>query len=149
MNFNKISDIRQNNELTQHQLAQIIGGNRVSISNWENAREIPNITKANSIADHFNVSLDYLFNLSKEKNYPDNKKCTIDKYVVGNRLKYLRNEKNLTLQKLANILNTTQSTISAYETGKTLLLTAFALEICKKYKISMDWLYGKKDTMNR
>ena len=72
MNFNKIADIRQNNELTQHQLAQIIGGNRVSISNWENAREIPNITKANSIADHFNVSLDYLFNLSKEKNYPDN-----------------------------------------------------------------------------
>ena len=57
MYFSKIADIRQDNELTQQELANIIGGNRVSISNWENEKEIPNINKANAIADHFNVSL--------------------------------------------------------------------------------------------
>ena len=42
MYFSKIADIRQDNELTQQELANIIGGNRVSISNWENEKEIPN-----------------------------------------------------------------------------------------------------------
>lgn len=149
MYFSKIADIRQDNELTQQELANIIGGNRVSISNWENEKEIPNINKANAIANHFNVSLDYLFNLSKEKNYPNNKKCNIDKNLVGKRLKELRESNNLTLNKLADILNTTASTIFSYEQGNTLLLTAFAIEICKKYKVSLDWLYGKKDTKNR
>ena len=149
MYFSKIADIRQDNELTQQELANIIGGNRVSISNWENEKEIPNINKANAIADHFNVSLDYLFNLSKEKNYPNNKRCNINKKVVGKRLKELRESNNLTLKKLADILNTTPSTIFSYEQGNTLLLTAFAIELCKKYKVSLDWLYGKKDTKNR
>ena len=117
MYFSKIADIRQDNELTQQELANIIGGNRVSISNWENEKEIPNINKANAIADHFNVSLDYLFNLSKEKNYPNNKRCNINKKVVGKRLKELRESNNLTLKKLADILNTTPSTIFSYEQG--------------------------------
>lgn len=146
MNFNKIFEIREYNDLTQQQLAKIIGGNRTSISNWENEKEFPNIQKANKIADYFHVSLDYLFNLSKEKSYNDNKVCDIDKHLVGKRLKEIREEHNLTLRMLAKILNTTSSTLSAYETGKTLLLTAFAIQICKKYKISMDWLYGKRDT---
>ena len=112
-------------------------------------KEIPNINKANAIADHFNVSLDYLFNLSKEKNYPNNKRCNINKKVVGKRLKELRESNNLTLKKLADILNTTPSTIFSYEQGNTLLLTAFAIELCKRYKVSLDWLYSKKDTKNR
>ena len=44
---------------------------------------------------------------------------------------------------LAKELNTTKSTIYAYETGKTLILTAFAYQICIKYKVSLDWLTGK------
>lgn len=149
MNFSRISNIRQNNELSQQELANIIGGNRVSVCNWEKEREIPNINKANAIADYFNVSLDYLFNLSKSKNYPNNRHGDIDRKIVGTRLRRLRNANNLTLQKLADLLNTTPSTISAYESGKTLLLTAFAIEICKKYNVSMDWLYGKSDVQER
>lgn len=146
MNFSKIFEIREDNNLTQQELANIIGGNRTSISNWENEKELPNIKKANQIADHFNISLDYLFNLSKNKRYNDIKQGNIDKKLVGKRLKELREENKLTLRKLAFELNTTSSTLSAYETGKTLLLTAFAIQMCRKYKVSMDWLYGKKDS---
>lgn len=145
MSFNKIYNIREHNDLTQNELASIIGGNRVSISNWENNKEIPNINKANQLANYFDVSLDYLFNLTNVKNYSDNKKVNIERTIAGNRLKELRKENNLTLNKLAKELHTTPSTISAYENGKTLLLTAFAIEICRKYKASMDYLYGKKD----
>lgn len=146
MNFSKIFEIREDNNLTQQELANIIGGNRTSISNWENEKELPNIKKANQIADHFNISLDYLFNLSKNKRYNDIKQGNIDKKLVGKRLKELREKNKLTLRKLAFELNTTSSTLSAYKTGKTLLLTAFAIQMCRKYKVSMDWLYGKKDS---
>ena len=67
-----------------------------------------------------------------------------DKKIIGIKLKEFRKEKNITQEELANILNTTHSTISAYESGKTTLLTAFALQIVDKYKISLDWLCGRK-----
>lgn len=146
MRFNRISDIRESEELTQEELSKIIGGSRVSISKWENQKDFPNIQKINTMADYFHISLDYIFNLSKTKNYPDNKAGILDKKIVGERLREVRINNNLSLRKLASELNTTFSTLSAYETGKTLLLTAFAIQICKKYNISMDWLYGKKSS---
>lgn len=145
MGHNRISNIREEKELTQQQLASIIGGSRVNISNWENEKEFPNINRVNKIADYFQVSIDYIFHLSNKKKYADLKSGEIIKSVAGQRLKTFRKENNLTLRKLAEQLNTTSSTISAYETGKTLILTAFAIQICQKYKISMDWLYGKRD----
>lgn len=142
---NRIVNIREEHELTQQELANIIGGSRVNISNWENEKELPNIQRINKIADHFNVSLDYLFFLNNNKNYQSNNHGKIDKSLAGQRLKTFRKNNNLTIRKLADELHTTSSTISAYETGKTLILTAFSLQICKKYNLSMDWLYGKKD----
>ena len=63
--------------------------------------------------------------------------------VMGERLKTFRKNNNLTQVELANILHTTHSTISAYESGKTMLLTAFALQIVRDYNISLDWLCGR------
>ena len=82
-------------------------------------------------------------------NYPENdlekeKKYTFNNEMIGKRLKEFRKENGITQVKLAEFLNTTQSTISAYESGKTTLLTAFALQIVDKYKISLDWLCGRK-----
>ena len=62
---------------------------------------------------------------------------------IGDKIKRMRIEKGLTQEELANILNTTHSTISAYESGKTTILTAFAYQICKRYNISMDYLCGR------
>ena len=67
----------------------------------------------------------------------------MDLKKIGSFLKELRKEKGITQEELANILNTTHSTISAYESGKTTILTAFAYEICKRYNISMDYLCGR------
>ncbi|MBO5096627.1 MAG: helix-turn-helix transcriptional regulator [Bacilli bacterium] len=145
MSYNKINDIRDEYDLTQQELANIIGGSRVNISNWENDKEIPNIQRINVMVDYFDISLDYIFKLSHDKTYKDIRKGYLDRVITGKRLKQVREGNNLTLKSLANELNTTSSTLSAYETGKNMLLTAFAIQICKKYRISMDWLYGKID----
>ena len=78
---------------------------------------------------------------TKENNY---QKITLDKKIIGQRLRKFRSEFKITQVELANVLNTTHSTISAYESGKTMILTIFAYEICKKYNISMDWICGAK-----
>ena len=145
MKLNRILDIRERKELTQQELANIVGGSRTIISRWENKKDTPNIIRINKLANELNYSLDYIFNLTNMENYNDIVNKDINKVLVGERIKELRIKNNLKNRELARILNTSSSTISAYETGKTLLLTAFAIEICKKYNVSMDWLYGKRN----
>ena len=117
---------------------------RSVIAKWENGIVIIPLKKLNEYANYFNVSVDYLTSLSNKKEKVIINK-ELDRKVIGQNIKLIRKENNLTLRSLAKELNTTSSTISAYETGKTLILTAFAYQICKKYKISMDWLLGKSN----
>ena len=70
----------------------------------------------------------------------------IDKSIIGNNIKYLRNKNDLTQYDLAKILNTSQSTISAYENGKTLVLTAFIFSLAKEFNLSIDKLCGLEKT---
>ena len=50
---------------------------------------------------------------------------------------------NLTQRELAKILHTTHSVIWSYETGRNMILTAFAYDFCKKFNVSLDWLCSK------
>ena len=79
--------------------------------------------------------------LSKENKKVMN--VELDAVKIGKRITEVRHKNNVTQVELAKMLNTSQSTISAYESGKTMILTAFALEICKTYNVSLDWLLGK------
>ena len=91
--------------------------------------------------NYFKVSMDYVLGLSEKNDYYKydyTKK--LDKEKIGNFIKVLRKKNKLTQKELASILNTSQSTICAYESGKTLLLTAFAYNIAKEFNISIDKL---------
>ena len=142
--FERLLYLREEKELTQKELSKIFNVDRSVISKWEiDSVTIP-LKQLNNYANYFNVSLDYLTGLS---NIKENTKTIkkLDKQKIGQNIKQVRKENNLTLRALAKELNTTSSTISAYETGKTLILTAFAYQIAKKYNISLDWLLGKSN----
>lgn len=62
----KIIDIRNENNLTQEELADILCVTRQTISNWENSRCYPDIETLNIISDKFNIPLDYLIKDDKE-----------------------------------------------------------------------------------
>lgn len=144
MYSNNIYSIREIFDLTQTELASILGISQSCVTRWERGKEFIPIRKANIISNTYNISLDYLFNLSKDK-YINIINKNLDLALIGKRLVKIRKDQDLTLRDLAKELNTSSSTISAYETGKTLILTAFAIQICSKYKVSMDWLYGKSN----
>lgn len=142
MDFERLFFLREEQELYQTDMANILNVKQVNISNWENGKEIIPLTKLNIYANYFNVSLDYIMKLS-DKKIPSINRNTLDKILIGKNIKIIRMQNNLSQQDLANVLNTTKSTIWAYEAGKTLILTAFAYQICVKYNVSMDWLCGR------
>ena len=138
--FFKLKEIREDHDLTQNDIGKLLSISRQNYSRWETGEKIIPLKHLDTLSNYYQMSFDYLCGLSKENNY---KKSSVDKEKIGKRLKEFRKENNITQEELANILNTTHSTISAYESGKTTLLTIFAYEIAKKYNISMDWICGK------
>lgn len=145
MNFERLFLLRQSNGLTQDQMGEILGVKRVAVSQWENTKEIIPLDKLNIYSNYFMVSLDYIVGLDDNKK--EVTKIKLNKNIIGKNLRRLKKELNLTQEDLADVLNTSHSTISAYESGKTTLLTAFAFQICTKYRISLDWLCGKSSEM--
>lgn len=62
-----------------------------------------------------------------------------------NRLRFLRNEKGESLEKIAKYLNVTMQTISNYETGKRDMTPDTILKLADYFNVSTDFLLGKSD----
>ena len=143
MNSDRLKYLREELELTQTEMAKRIGCKRSAYSLWElNKNTIP-LSYLNKISNEFNINIDYLVNLSNNKNCKF-KKVKIDKIELGKRIRQARKLANYTQEKLANKLNTTHSVISAYESGKTSVPTLFIIEIAKLTKKSLNWLLNKQ-----
>lgn len=56
---NKIKSLRKQKKITQQELADRIGLNRATISNYEVGRRIPHLPELQLFADFFGVGLDY------------------------------------------------------------------------------------------
>lgn len=89
------------------------------------------------------MSFDYLLGLSDFKGNNHNRH--LNKELSGRRLRLFRRKNGYTQTSLADKEKTTHSTLSAYEPGKTLILTTFAYQICMDNDISFDWLVGRSD----
>ena len=139
---NNLKIIRNNAELTQEEMGKIIQISKSQYNNYETEYSIIPIKHLNRICNYFNVSLDYIFNFTKEKNYNNSLK-EINKNKSGQRLKELRKNHNLNQTQLAKFLNTSFTNISAYERGLNIINTNYLYTICKKYNISADYLLGK------
>ena len=142
MNFQRLIEARENFNLRQKDIVDILGITQQFYFLWENGSKIIPLKHLNNLCNYYNLSMDYVIGLSNIKYYNITNK-EIDKILIGERLRKIRKDKNITQEELADILNTTHPTISAYESGKSTILTAFAYEICKRYNISMDYLCGR------
>ena len=140
MNLERLIGLREDADLLQHDMGEILKVTQSNYSRWETGRETIPLRKLNMLCNYFNVSADYIIGL--ENVLKATNKTELNLKLVGKRIKEVRRQKNITQEELARVLNTSQSTVSAYESGKTLILTSFAIQICKTYNISLDWLMG-------
>ena len=143
MNFSKLAMLRNDMDLSQRQLALILKVSKSTYARWETQEEIIPLKHLANYCQYFKVSMDYILGLSKENNYKKyNYTKKIDRVVIGKNIKDLRKKYKLTQRDFATFLNTSQSTICAYESGKTLVLTAFLYSLAKEINVSVDKLCG-------
>lgn len=66
-NFHQVlKELRKKHGLTQQQLADELGVNRVNVTRWEKGNTEPNLTQLTDIAFYFNVSVGFLMGIQNE-----------------------------------------------------------------------------------
>ena len=65
--------------------------------------------------------------------------------LIGKRIKEIREEKGLSQDKLADMLDTSQGTISSWETGRCLPYTYSLIVLAEVLNVSLDYIVGIKD----
>jgi len=142
----RLKEIREENNLKQLEVANILKVSRSAYAMWEVEQDIIPLRRLNDFCNEFNVSLDYVLELTNIKNYPNSKK-DIDLDKMQFRITTLRKSNNLTQEKLSQKLNITRSLISKYETNTNLILTIYLREYSKYFATSSDYITGKIDTL--
>lgn len=144
MKIRRLKSIREEKELTQAKVADILHVDRSTYTGWELGRDTIPLVRLNVICRTFNVSFDYIMGLSN--NLESYEEIDVNAKVIGNNLKKFRKDKKLPQKAIFTELNTTSSTWSAYETGKVIIKTDFLYTVCKKYNLSVDKMLSSKDT---
>ena len=142
---NKLKELREQNELTQYKVSDMLGFQKRVYGNFEREETIIPIKYLNTLCNYFNVSIDYIFKFINIKKY-DNCRNDLNLTLIRKRLKELRNNEHLSQENLANSISVSPSTISEYEREAKIIATPFLYDICKKYNISADYLLGKIDS---
>ncbi len=136
--------LRERIGISQVELAKYLQIDKSLYGRYEKETQTIPVKHLISLANYFDVSIDYLFGFNDSTGSKFN--TSIDKINVGLRIKNFRKENNITQQKLAEYLHTNRSLLSNYEKGIYLISTSFLYDICKKYKISADYLLGRVDS---
>ena len=144
LDYSRIKDLRINKKLKQSDIAKILNIDFTTYAHYENMDVMMPILKLNTLANFYNVTLDYIVGLNDNKKN-SNKNKDIDRSIIALRIKEIRLKNNLYQETLAMDIGTSKSLICEYEKGKKLLSLPYAYAICKKYRVSMDYIYGKTD----
>lgn len=140
--YNRLEELREKNDLTKKELAKNLGVSDSVYSRWEKGKDIIPTRRLYQISNYYKVNVDYILGLTNRKDKIISSD-TINLSLVSKRVREIRNDFNESLIKFSKRLNTSNSTWSAYETGKVLILCAFLIEICKFGGYSADWILGR------
>lgn len=73
----KIKELRKNSKITQEQLGNAIGVSKMAISYFEKGKKAPGRETLEKIADHFNVTTDYLLGRSEDPELNEEENNTV------------------------------------------------------------------------
>lgn len=144
MIFERLKERRKYEGYTQQEVANILNVQRATYAGWETGKDIMPLRQFFKLSNSYQLSLDYLTGLNDDESKVVSKTQFIDLNQVAERMKNFRKEKHLTQKQIADALQTTQSNIHKYETGKCLITTMYALEFSKHFDYPLDKLLGRK-----
>ena len=62
--YERLKSIREDNDLTQSDIATILKTTRQQVGKWENGNQMMGIDKYITLAKYYNVSIDYLVGIT-------------------------------------------------------------------------------------
>lgn len=137
---NNLKYIREYMEMTQKELGKVFNVTESTYSGWETGRDVIPLRHLYKFSLKYGYSMDYLLKLNS-KNVKYDKLDSIDRKMVGDKLKRIRKDLNLTQQQIADECMISQTTYSNYELGNNLISTMSLYTICKNHNISMDSIF--------
>lgn len=144
INVQKLKDIREDRDLTQIDIANLLSVPRSTYSMWELGICIIPLDKLCELADYYNVSIDYALGLTNKSNT----KHLIKGFQINTlaqNLKIYREKANLTQENIANILKVTQSCVLKYEKAKVCIPIESLYKLCKEYNVTLSKMCGKEN----
>ena len=61
--YQRLRDIREDHDLTQKDIAELLKTTRQQVSKWESGIQMMGVDKYIKLAEYYNISLDYLLGL--------------------------------------------------------------------------------------
>ncbi len=145
--FSNIKKVREELDYTQTKMAEILGVSKSSYNYFETGEHFIPLKHLINFCNTFHVTMDYACGLTNKK-VKSNVDMPLRNDLVKVRLKEIRLKHNLKQAEVAEILHTCQSNVSAYESGKTRILTAFLLTFAKHFNVSIDYIMGRSNNPN-
>ena len=62
--YERLKDMREDNDLTQNDIAELLKTIRQQVSKWENGTQMMGVDKYIVLARYYNISADYLLGLT-------------------------------------------------------------------------------------
>lgn len=142
---NRLEYLREENNYKKKEIAAILGVSDSVYCRWENNGCAIPTRRIYQLANYYGVNIDYLLGFVDERlNLKSNEDININ--LVSQRVREMIKMTGFTLEVLAKYWKTSKSTISAYQTGKVLILYTFLIELCFMTHCSIDWALGRTNT---
>ena len=146
IDYKMLKDIREDNDISQKEMANILNVKRSTYSLWELGINIIPLKYLSDFADYFHYSIDYVLGLTNKRN-SSNLKKGIDFKLLGKNLKQVRIKNNFSQEDMANMLGVTQACIAKYEKGIIEISTSNLYKFSKKFGIPLNELCGKNNIL--
>lgn len=142
----RLKALRQSKQLTQQQLADQLHINRATYAKYETGSHQPDYETLRRLADFFFVSIDYLIGRTDDPRPPRNTPNTDCRFQLSERLRRTREEKNLSVEILADKLGLDPASIKALEEGSSRTPTAGVLSrLADSLGVTPAYLVGDAD----
>ena len=140
----RLKDIREDYDITQEQMANILGVKRSAYSLWELGISVIPLPNLCDFANYFHYSLDYILGLTNNRKHTSSK-TELSLKVLGENMKSIRKKEKLSQQEMAKILDVTQACVVRYEKGLICISISNLYKFCKKFSISFQKICGKEE----
>ena len=137
----KIQRLRVAYNISQDQLAEIVGVPKSAVANWESGKSIPDSIAMNILCNYFDVTMEYLVNDSNMNSQKSNDIATIRKQYVNSKSKRSLNYKKIVVSASLLIILPI-AMIAGYQVVKETDLFELADNVMKKFSITVETTAG-------